>query len=60
VLVILTRKQQQDVYPVADMEGGNAAALNTGQQYYDIQDGNMADEGSIESNLLNQILLSEI
>ncbi|MBS1744992.1 MAG: hypothetical protein JST21_02355, partial [Bacteroidetes bacterium] len=47
VRVVLTDQLQQDVYPVADMESGNTAALNTEKQYYDIQDGNITDEGDI-------------
>jgi hypothetical protein len=47
VRVVLTDQHQQDVYPVADMESGNTAALNTEKQYYDILDGNITDEGDI-------------
>jgi RHS repeat-associated protein len=31
------------------MESGNTAALNTEKQYYDIQDGNITDEGDISA-----------
>jgi RHS repeat-associated protein len=47
VRVVLTDQKQQDVYPVADLESGNTAALTTEKQYYDIQDANIVDESSI-------------
>ena len=38
VRMVLTDEVKQDVYPVADVESQNSAALTTEKQYYDIQD----------------------
>lgn len=47
VRTVLTDEGKQDVYPVADVESQNAAALSIEKQYYDIQDANIIDESSI-------------
>jgi RHS repeat-associated protein len=47
VRVVLTDQHKQDIYPVADVESSNTAALNIEKEYYDIQDGNIVDNSSV-------------
>ena len=53
VRLVLTDQQQQDVYPVADVEQTSTDALNVEKQYYDIVDANITDKGSIPSLFTN-------